>query len=143
MAVKWDNPNILTIIRQRAEQEYDRKAVEFLSKVGEMACAKARQLGTYTNRTGHLRNSISYLILQNGAIKVDAFGHTVPMRESQKYAREMAKKYPTGTILLWATGKEYAKYVEARNYDVLAGSGNYIEAISNSLVAEFVDYLKK
>ena len=93
MAVKWDNPNILTIIRQRAEQEYDRKAVEFLSKVGEMACAKARLIGTYTNRTGHLRNSISYIVLQNGAIKVDAFGHTEPMKESQKYAREMAKKY--------------------------------------------------
>ncbi|MDD3972788.1 MAG: HK97 gp10 family phage protein, partial [Clostridia bacterium] len=91
MAIKWTNPNILTVIRQRAEDEYDRKAVEFLSKVGEMACAKARQLGTYTNRTGHLRNSISYIVLQNGAIKVDAFGHTVPMKESQKYAREMAK----------------------------------------------------
>ena len=108
-----------------------------------MACAKARLIGTYTNRTGHLRNSISYIVLQNGAIKVDAFGHTVPMKESQKYARGDGQKYPTGTILLWATGKEYAKYVEAKNYDVLAGSGNYIDAISDSLVAEFVNYLKK
>jgi hypothetical protein len=143
MAITWDNPKALQQVVLQAEAEYDRKAVQFLAKVGERACAKAKDLGTYTDRTKHLRNSISYLVVQDGVIKIDAFGFTPAMAESRTYAAEQAQKYPRDTILIWASGKEYAAYVEARNYDVLAGSGNYIESISDSLVAEFARYLKK
>lgn len=142
MAINWTNPGDLKRDIDNASLEYDRKAVVFLSKVGEIAVKKARELGSYKNRTSHLRNSISYLVVQNGVVKVDAFGATEPQQETRTYAMNVAKEHRRGTVLIWAAGKKYAKYVEAKGYDVLAGSGNYLESMSDSLVREFENYLK-
>lgn len=46
------------------------------------------------------------------------------------------------TYLVWVAGMEYAKYVEAKGFDVLEGSGNWVESTAEKLKAEFARFLK-
>ena len=131
----------------RAKEEYDRKAVEWLSVLGERVVKYAREHGSYTDRTGNLRNSIGYVVVQYGRIVTEDFsigsGHGEAKTQARAYALEVARNLPANkTYLVWVAGMEYAKYVEAKGFDVLEGSGNWIESTAEKLKAEFVRFLK-
>lgn len=131
----------------RAKEEYDRKAVEWLSVLGERVVKYAREHGSYTDRTGNLRNSIGYVVVQYGRIVTEDFsigsGHGEAKAQARAYALEVARNLPANkTYLVWVAGMEYAKYVEAKGFDVLEGSGNWIESTAEKLKAEFVRFLK-
>ena len=144
-----DNTNWHEVARefQKAQSEYDRKAVEWLSVLGERVVKYAREHGSYTNRTGNLRNSIGYVIVQYGRIVTENFsvggGHGEAKAQARTYAIDVARKLPASkTYLVWVAGMEYAKYVEAKGFDVLQGSGNWVEATAKELKAEFARFLK-
>lgn len=133
---------------QRVDQEFRheietmlQKAVFFLAKVGEVACAYARENGSYTDRTGNLRHSIGYLVIQNGQVMVDGFGTTDPQQSARQYAYQVAQAYKKNTVLIWVAGMSYAKYVEAKGFDVLQGSGDFIESKARTLAKEFEQFL--
>lgn len=127
------------------------KAVLFLAKVGEEACSYARESGSYTDRTGNLRHSIGYLVIQNGQVMVDGFGTTEPQQSARQYAYQVAQTYKKNTVLIWVAGMSYARYVEfghtASNgrqiqpRDVLNGSGDFIESKARTLAKEFEQFL--
>lgn len=145
--MKCTNWHEVELAFARAKEEYDRKAVEWLSVLGERVVKYAREHGSYTDRTGNLRNSIGYVVVQYGRIVTEDFsigsGHGEAKAQARAYALEVARNLPANkTYLVWVAGKEYAKYVEAKGFDVLEGSGNWIESTAEKLKAEFVRFLK-
>lgn len=144
-------------IRNRMIFEYNRKAVKFLQQVGERVVKYARTDASnarhYTDRTGNLRNSIGYVVVQDGRIVESAFdGNTPPSTGSEKgkngnqiglaYATEIAKELSKfKTYLVWVAGMEYASYVEAKGYDVIQGSGDWLESIIEVEREKFKRYL--
>ncbi|CVI68126.1 HK97 gp10 family phage protein [Alistipes sp. CHKCI003] len=147
MALKCTNWHEVELEFIRAKEEYDRKAVEWLSVLGERVVKYAREHGSYTDRTGNLRNSIGYVVVQYGRIVTEDFsigsGHGEAKTQARAYALEVARNLPANkTYLVWVAGMEYAKYVEAKGFDVLEGSGNWIESTAEKLKAEFVRFLK-
>ncbi len=125
-------------------KEYDRKAVEWLASLGERVVKYARDHGNYTDRTGNLRNSLGYVVVQSGQIQRENFGgEGEPQQKSRAHALDVARNLPPNKIyLVWVAGMEYARYVEANGYDVLQGSGDWVESKARSLHSEFKRYLK-
>lgn len=160
MAVK-DNTNWKTFdreIKTKMIEDYNRKAVLFLAQLGERVVRYARedmsQAKHYTDRTGNLRNSIGYIIVQDGRLIRSAFtGATMPTSGNDgspndahstglSYAQEVAKELSKSkTYLVWVAGMHYASAVEAKGFDVITGSGDWIEANATKERAAFKRYL--
>ena len=95
--------------------------VETLSYIGERAVTIAREQGNYMNRTGNLRSSIGYIILQDGEPVRQSGDYIVSGAEgvgdegAQK-ARELLARlqseFPQGIVLIVCAGMNYASYVE-------------------------------
>lgn len=107
-----------------------RAIVTMLTYIAEQCVRKAREDGTYTDRTGNLRNSIGYVLLRNGDIISSNFENKVESKvidaangkgilEGQALAEELARKAGKGYTLIIVAGMHYAYYVETRGYDVL------------------------
>lgn len=140
MALK-DNTDWNAITRMMQE-EYDRKAVIWLASLGERVVKYAREHGSYTDRTGNLRNSIGYVVIQYGRVVKDGFESSEPQTKARTIALDTARSLDGNkTYLVWVAGMEYAKYVEAKGFDVISGSGNWVEATAQTLMDEFKRYL--
>lgn len=147
MAIKCTNWREVELEFAQAKEEYDRKAVEWLTVLGERVVKYAREHGSYTDRTGNLRNSIGYVVVQYGRIVTENFSigssHEEAKSKARAYALNVARELPANkTYLVWVAGMEYAKYVEAKGFDVLEGSGNWVESTAEKLKAEFARFLK-
>lgn len=157
MGIVWKNPNDLDRLFAEAQAEYDRKAINWLTVLGERVVKYAREHGNYTDQTSNLRNSIGYIVIQSNKVVHDSFvGHTPPRNDPQSQSdAEMAHQQGLAyanqvgatlggykTYLVWVAGMEYARYVEAKGYDVIQGSGDWVEANARKLMDEFERYLK-
>jgi len=108
-----------------------------LHRIGQEAVNWARENGSYTDRTGNLRNSIGYIIFQNGE-EIDSFGNAPAQANKDTVVRLTQNKVPkNGLALVVFAGMEYGIYVEARGYTVLSG------ALENSITAKALDYALK
>lgn len=138
----WINKQDLDRDFRLARQEYDRKSIKWLSSLGERVVRYAREHGNYTDRTGNLRNSIGYVVIQNGNIVRENFGNGIPQQMARTYALEVGRERGGyKTYLVWVAGMEYAKYVEASGFDVIESSGDWVEATAQTLMEEFKRYL--
>lgn len=157
MGIVWNNPQELQRQFTIIQAEYDRKAINWLCVLGERVVKYARDHGNYTDQTANLRNSIGYIVIQSNQVVYDSFvGSTAPRNDLQGEANaEMAHQrgltYANQvgmtlggykTYLVWVAGMEYARYVEAKGYDVIQGSGDWVEASAQKLMDEFRRYLK-
>lgn len=157
MGIVWNNPQEVDRMFAEAQVEYDYKAISWLKVLGERIVKYARQNGNYTDQTANLRNSIGYIIIQSNRVVYDSFvGSTTPRNDPNGHANtemahqrglEYAKQIGVTlggykTYLVWVAGMEYARYVEAEGYDVIQGSGDWVEANAQKLMAEFERYLK-
>ena len=157
MGIEWNNPNDLDRLFAKAQAEYDRKSIEWLCVLGERVVKYARENGNYTDQTSNLRNSIGYIVVQSNKVVHDPFvGQTPPRNDPQSQANaelahqnglDYAKQVGATlggykTYLVWVAGMEYARYVEAKGYDVIQGSGDWVEANAQKLMNEFKRYLK-
>lgn len=157
MGIVWNNPQELQRQFAIAQAEYDRKAINWLCVLGERVVKYARDHGNYTDQTANLRNSIGYIVIQSNQVVYDSFvGSTAPRNDPQGEAnaekahqRGLAYANQVGmtlggykTYLVWVAGMEYARYVEAKGYDVIQGSGDWVEANAQKLIDEFRRYLK-
>ena len=147
MALKCTNWREVELEFVRAKKEYDRKAVEWLSALGERVVKYAIEHGSYTDRTSNLRHSIGYVIVQYGNVVMDDFsngnGYAEAQQKARSYALQVARELPANkTYLVWVAGMEYARSVEAKGFDVLQGSGDWVEATAEKLKAEFARFLK-
>lgn len=111
-----------------------------LQYCGESAVRYARENGNYQDRTGNLRSSIGYLIVENGAEITHSDFNTVRdgaegSSNGLEYARQCAAAHQKGLVLIVVAGMNYAEYVERRGYDVLSGSQLEAEQILQRLIS--------
>lgn len=102
-----------------------KKLIDFLVKqlsyIGE-ACVKiAREYGDYNDITGNLRSSISYIVLNDGEIKVHGASKQYSgkhgdgakgVQEGEALLKRLQAKFPWGVVLVVCAGMEYAAFVE-------------------------------
>lgn len=121
MGIKSNIPmkEIEDILRDRIEKA-QRVIIKTLKYVGEACVSEARSNGDYIDRTGNLRSSIGYVILNNGKIesenlKASSRGtdRTQGVSEARGFIRELSGKYNKGIVLIVVAGMKYASYVEA------------------------------
>lgn len=99
--------------------------------IGEKVVNYARTNGSglkdYIDRTGNLRSSIGYTLVQDGTEQQSGGFQQVQsgaegVQKGRALAQEIAAQNPTDTTLVVVAGMNYANYVERRGYDVLAGA---------------------
>jgi len=96
-----------------------RKIATMLTYVGERCVIEMRTNGSYTDRTGNLRNSGGYVVLLNGRV----FSEKRSERpETQSVLAEAIPKFQNGVALIVATGMGYGGYVEAKGFNVITSS---------------------
>lgn len=156
MALKWNNPRQLDDDFARFQEAYDKAAIEEMFKIGEELVKYARldssKLKHYTDRTGNLRNSIGYIVVFNEQVIGASFVGDTPSDQmyADKADADMAHRkgleYATSigrqlkgykTYLVLVAGMEYAVYVQAKGFDVLAGAEAKLEADKDSYMEEF------
>ena len=86
------------------------------------------------------------MIVQHGKVVSENFsngnGYPKAQQNARKAAMKAAANLPhSSTYLVWVAGMDYARYVEANGYDVIQGSGNWVESKVSTLKAEFRRHL--
>lgn len=109
-------------VAQRAEQH--RKAMRSVASiVGEKAITAERQphLNDWTDRTGNLRHSLGFVVIDDGEIVTDGTQRTNDAGADAAIAVLNAEieRHPQGIVLIICAGMNYAIYVSHRGYDVL------------------------
>lgn len=109
----------------------------------------------FTDRTNNLRSSIGYVLYKDGE-KIRANFVTAGagkegdgangVQTGSAYAEEVAKEYPKGFVLVLCAGMNYASYVEAKGFDVIASAGlsakTELEKNFSSIIEEIKDKTK-
>jgi hypothetical protein len=125
---KFNQATVRKMIEEKKERI--RQAIILrLQKIGEEFIVNARHNGTYTDRTGNLRSSIGYVILDNGKQLFEKFpGSSEEGKDAAKVSLEQAAQgLDKGLVLIVCAGMEYAAAVESKGYDVLTASGKVAE----------------
>lgn len=155
MAIMWTNEREVRTRFKELELLYNQRAVDYLSRLGEQVVKYAKENGNYTDRTANLRNSIGYIVVQSGKVIVESFtggssskepgGDEAMAKETGRtYAEQLVSEYSKNkTYLVWVAGMEYAAYVEAKDYDVIQGSGDWVESRAQSEMEKFKHWLMK
>lgn len=114
-------------------------AINTMRYVGEACVEEARNNGSYTDQTGNLRSSISYVVVSDGVIVEEAISQkylegTIGETEGVKFVRDLASRYNKGIALIVCAGMNYAAHVEARGYNVLSSA----ELLADTLVPQML-----
>lgn len=157
MAIKLTNKRELDLEFERFEARYNEKAVEMLCWLGEKMVRYAREdrsnANHYKDQTGNLRNSIGYIVVFNGRVVQQAFNGNTPSRtkpgdparahrEGQNYAQSIVSSLEKDkTYLVLTAGMDYAIAVEAKGYDVITGTGNWVESEAIANMEKFKRFL--
>lgn len=105
-----------------------------LEYIGTACINEARTNGSYQDKTGALRNSIGYLVLNNG-VQVSFNTESGPGEaQAKEQLLKLAARFPHGIVLIVVAGMNYASSVEAKNYNVLASA----ELLAEKLVPEIL-----
>lgn len=102
-----------------------------LCYIGEAALKAAREKGSYTDRTGNLRNSTGYVVAIGGKIVATA---GFDKSEGLPFAKELATTTDADGVLVVCAGMNYATYVSARGYDVLDSAELEAQRMANELI---------
>lgn len=128
------------VMREVEQRMSDMKSacLEELCVAGEQAVNAARIGGSYTDRTGNLRSSTGYVVVDDGRIvRMSGFEPvkdtaTEGGQSGRSYAEELAAQFSTGMVLILVAGMDYATYVNDRGYDVLTSA----ELIAEQLIKQ-------
>lgn len=117
-----------------------------LKVVGEKVINRGRitaeKGNDFTDQTGNLRSSIGYVITVDGEVVMESSFDVVKngaegAQSGRKFANSLAGRFPQGICLIVVAGKNYAKYVAARGYDVLDSA----ELLAQKLVPQMLKTL--
>lgn len=113
-----------------------------LQYIGERCLNTARETNSYKDRTGNLRSSLGYIIVLDGEIKYQSdfavvLQGGIGAKSGIQYAKEVARQFPEGIVLLVVAGMEYAAYVSATGRDVLDSA----ELLADKLVPQILKQL--
>jgi hypothetical protein len=142
MVVKFTPKFTAQEIMRQMQAKVDRTLLAVITRmqyIGEEFVASARKNGTYNDITGNLRNSVGYIIVQDGKILYDNFQKTATgrkkatngvdgVRVGYQLAVSVIKEMPAnGFALICVAGMNYAAAVESKGRDVITGSAQVAE----------------
>ena len=111
--------------------------------IGEYCVKVARDGGTYKDRTGNLRSSIGYVVLNNSiVVKQGSFEQIKSgnegVKEGNKFLQKLKKKseYRNGIVFIMSAGMNYSAKVEAKGYDVLTLSELQAKELANQMLSD-------
>lgn len=119
----------LNIAFDKIKEQYIKTATQKFIEVGERCITEARDNGSYTDRTGNLRNSVGYMVLLDGIEQSQSNINKL----NRKQFDTIKAKYPKGLVLIVVAGMNYAAYVEAKGYNVLSSAELMAENILKQL----------
>lgn len=130
----------------RAVEQYVanvRRAILYkMGHVGEKTIIEARTTANFTDRTGNLRSSLGYVIVEDGNI-VQIGGFQVVKNgsegaaEGKKFIKQIVSEFPRGIVLVVCAGKNYAAYVAAKGFNVTDSA----ELLAQRLVPQILTQL--
>lgn len=131
-------------IQQYIEEQLKLKVEVLINKLsyigeGALKVARTRTAGSYTDRTGNLRNSTGYVIAVDGQVTTrtgfDSEDENGARDEAGlAFAEELARTTNGKAVLVVCAGKNYATYVSARGYDVLDSAELEAKALAEKLL---------
>ena len=101
--------------------------VDTFDFVGQKIIIHAKESGNYQNHTFRLRGSIGYLVALDGRIIKSGGFEGEGGEQGRKVATEFIQG--EGVELICVAGMSYARYVEAKNYNVLTSAEHFAEQI--------------
>ena len=119
----------LNIAFDKIKEQYIKAATQKFIEVAERCITAARDNGSYTDRTGNLRNSVGYVVLLDGIEQSQSNINKL----NRKQFDTIKAKYPKGLVLIVVAGMNYAAYVEAKGYNVLSSAELMAENILKQL----------
>ena len=122
----------LNIAFDKIKERYIKTATNKFIEVGERCITEARDNGSYTDRTGNLRNSVGYVVLLNGK----EISQSNINKLNRKQFDTIKGKYTKGLVLIVVAGMNYAAYVEAKGYNVLSSAELMAEQILKQLYGQ-------
>lgn len=108
---------------------------------GEAGLIVARMNGNYTDRTGNLRSSTGYVVVQNGRVlQISDFQQVPPKKkkkgdkydggkEGEKFAKKILNKFMKGIAIIEVAGMNYSGYLSAKGYDVLDSAEDEVKRV--------------
>ncbi len=154
MALKWTNQQEFDRMTESYQKTYAAKTVKWLTHKGEEWLKRCREEGPYQDRTANLRNSIGYVVIQNGRNVIGSFPAGIPNgpKGDPNMASNTGWKYAEGiaagldkskTYLILVAGMSYAVYVEKKEHLWVLGQVKAeVEADVQRLRTEFKEYLE-
>lgn len=125
---------------QGAEALYTKLVAELLAMfalVGQRCMVEIERTQGYQNRTHNLTDSKGYGVVVDGELKFKTqFPTTKGGLRGQQLLSEIASKYNSGVGVILVAGEEYAEYVEAKGFNVLAAGELYAEQLVQKLLSE-------
>ena len=101
------------------QQRVERAAIFLMQYLGEELVKYAKDKHNYTDRTGNLTNSISYVVVRNKDIVFGPDQSPTGQEAALQAALKMIAKLPDCLALVIVAGMNYAAYVEAKSYNVI------------------------
>lgn len=144
----------------------DSLIIRNLSYLGEECVNLARDLGSYNDRTGNLRNSVGYVLVANGEVVKKNFersaqiktvisrgknagneriskGSKDGLKAGEELAIQIANTHQTGYALIVVAGMNYALEVESKGKVVLTGAKQYAEQRAPVIINELKNQIGK
>jgi hypothetical protein len=123
--------SIQNYLREQIERR-EKAIIKTLLYVGEQCVNKAREKGGYNDQTGNLRSSVGYILVKGGnIINVSDFKQekngTEGTKDGLSFAKQKAREYNTGIVLIVVAGMNYASCVASNGYDVLDSAELYAD----------------
>lgn len=136
MPIELQNPEEISrdVLAARI-QRYIESIIATFKRIGEDAVKVARLTHKYKDQTGNLTSSIGYGIVDDGSIIFQSSFDVVKSgangaAEGKAYLRQLASENNQGIVLIIVAGKNYAKFVEAKGLNVLAGATIQADAMA-------------
>lgn len=112
---------------ERRIQDATKSIHKVMQYAGESSLKYARINGNFHDRTGNLRSSEGYSVVQDKSTvaesaNVQFLGGSEGVSESKSLRAKLAATFGKGITLFVLAGMDYAHEVEAKGYDVLTGS---------------------
>lgn len=129
-----------------AMEAHRQNVIESLIWMGNECVRDAKTNGSYKDRTGNLRNSIGFVVFENGVILHEYFEKTTkgteesnddPISTSRNLAIEAGSDFQ-GMALVVVAGMKYAMYVETKGYNVLSSA----ELLANKELPKLFEALR-
>lgn len=122
MGIKYvSGYNLIPEAVREFQERVENATVYNFSYMGEKLAKYAKEMHSYTDRTGNLTNSIGYAVVKGGKIinTGGMMGSSEAKAASLQVLQEMMDRINHQFALIIIAGMEYASYVEAKGYNVI------------------------